>query len=176
MAFAEPMSQKKPGEIVDRYLGVDPGLNRTGYALLERTATGPLLREGGIVSSSRRDSLAQRVLEIGRGIREMLEEYRPQLMAVEQVFSFGKNPKTALLMAHARGAILLVAAEMQIPVLHYTPTHIKKLLTGNGRASKEQIQHAIKNELGMENILEPNDVADASAVALCLYHSVRHAV
>lgn len=173
MAFAEPMSQKKPGKIVDRYLGVDPGLNRTGYALLERTLKGPLLREGGIVSSSRSDSLAQRVLEIGRGIREMLEEYRPQLMAVEQVFSFGKNPKTALLMAHARGAILLVAAEMQIPVLHYTPTHIKKLLTGNGRASKEQIQHAIKNELGMENILEPNDVADASAVALCLYHSVR---
>ena len=176
MAFAEPISRKEPGRIVDRYLGVDPGLNRTGYALIERTAKGPLLREGGIVSSSRSDSLAQRVLEIGRGIREMLEEYQPQLMAIEQVFSYGKNPKTALLMAHARGAILLVAAEMQIPVLHYTPTHIKKLLTGNGRASKEQIQHAIKNELGMAEILEPNDVADASAVALCLYHSVRHAV
>jgi crossover junction endodeoxyribonuclease RuvC len=128
------------------------------------------------VRSAASDSLAKRVLEIGRGIREMLEEYRPGLMAVEQVFSFGKNPKTALLMAHARGAILLVAAELDIPVLHYTPTHIKKLLTGNGRASKEQIQHAIKNELGMEEILEPNDVADASAVALCLYHSIRHAV
>lgn len=176
MAFAEPMSRKKPALPVDRYLGVDPGLNRTGYALIERTAKGPLLREGGIVKSSRSDSLAQRVLEIGRGIREMIEEYQPQLMAIEQVFSYGRNPKTALLMAHARGAILLVAAEQEIPVLHYTPTHIKKLLTGNGRASKEQIQHAIRNEFGMENILEPNDVADASAVALCLYHSVRHAV
>lgn len=142
--------------------------------MLERSAKGPLLREGGIVSSTRSDSLAKRVGEIGRGIREMLEEYRPPLMAIEQVFSFGKNPKTALLMAHARGAILLVAAELEIPVLHYTPTHIKKLLTGNGRASKEQIQHAIKRELGLEQILEPNDVADASAVALCLYHSVRH--
>lgn len=173
MAFAEPMSRRKPGEVLDRYLGIDPGLNRTGYALLERTPNGPLLREGGIVSSTASDSLAQRVLEIAGGIREMIEEYRPQLMAVEQVFSFGKNPKTALLMAHARGAILFVAAELEIPVLHYTPTHIKKLLTGSGRASKEQIQHAIKNELGMAEILEPNDVADASAVALCLYHSVR---
>jgi crossover junction endodeoxyribonuclease RuvC len=173
MAFAEPISRRKPGEVLDRYLGIDPGLNRTGYALLERTPNGPLLREGGIVSSTASDSLAQRVREIASGIREMIEEYRPQLMAVEQVFSFGKNPKTALLMAHARGAILFVAAELEIPVLHYTPTHIKKLLTGNGRASKEQIQHAIKNELGMAEILEPNDVADASAVALCLYHSLR---
>ena len=176
MAFAEPMNRKTPARPVDRYLGVDPGLNRTGYALIERTPGGPVLREGGIVRSARSDSLAQRVLEIGRGVREMIEEYQPQLMAVEQVFSFGPNPKTALLMAHARGAILLVAAEQQIPVLHYTPTHIKKLLTGNGRASKEQIQYAIKSELNLAEILEPNDVADASAVALCLYHSIRHAV
>ncbi len=176
MAFAEPMSRKVPAQPMDRYLGVDPGLNRTGYALLERTPKGPVLREGGIVRSNRSESLAQRVLDIARGIREMIQEYRPQLMAVEQVFSYGKNPKTALLMAHARGAILLIAAEEQIPVIHYTPTHIKKLLTGNGRASKEQIQFAIRNELGLDRILEPNDVADASAVALCLYHSVRHAI
>jgi crossover junction endodeoxyribonuclease RuvC len=176
MAFAEPMNRKKPAQPVDRYLGVDPGLNCTGYALLERTSRGPVLREGGVVRSTRSDSLAQRVMEIAHGIREIIEEYQPQLMAVEKVFSHGKNVQTALLMAHARGAILLVAAEQKVPVLHYTPTHIKKLLTGSGRASKEQIQFAIRNELGLENILEPNDVADASAVALCLYHSVRHAV
>ncbi len=175
MAFAEPMSRRKPAEKVNRYLGVDPGLNCTGYALLERSTGGPILREGGVVRSNRADSLAQRVMEIAHGIREMIEEYQPQLMAVEKIFSHTKNVQTALLMAHARGAILLVAAEHDIPVLHYTPTHIKKLLTGNGRASKEQIQFAIKNELGLENILEPNDVADASAVALCLYHGVRHA-
>jgi crossover junction endodeoxyribonuclease RuvC len=176
MAFAEPMSRKKLAQPVDRYLGVDPGLNCTGYALIERTPGGPLLREGGVVRSTRTDSLAQRVMEIGHGIREIIVEYHPQLMAVEKVFSHGKNVQTALLMAHARGAILMVAAEEIVPVVHYTPTHIKKLLTGNGRASKEQIQFAIRNELGLENILEPNDVADASAVALCLYHSVRHAV
>ncbi|MCH7687704.1 MAG: crossover junction endodeoxyribonuclease RuvC [Planctomycetes bacterium] len=163
------------GEAVDCYLGVDPGLNRTGYAILQRTDGGPILREGGVIRSSAKLSLAQRVLEIGQGMREVVEEFQPQMMAIEQVFSFGRNPKTAILMAHARGAILMVAAERNIPIVHYTPRQIKRMLTGSGKASKEQIQFAIKNEFRLEEILEPNDVADASAVALCLYHSVRFA-
>lgn len=157
------------------YLGVDPGLNRTGYALLERTPRGAVLKEAGVIRSTAKESLAYRVGEIGGGLREVLDEFRPAAVAVEQVFSFGRNPKTALLMAHARGAILMVAAEREIPVLHYTPTQIKRMLTGSGRASKEQIQRAIKAEFGLGDVLEPNDVADASAVALCLYHSVKFA-
>ena len=163
------------GEAVDCYLGVDPGLNRTGYAILQRTDGGPILREGGVIRSSAKLSLAQRVLEIGQGMREVVEEFQPQMMAIEQVFSFGRNPKTAILMAHARGAILMVAAERNISIVHYTPRQIKRLLTGSGKASKEQVQYAIKTEFRLEEILEPNDVADASAVALCLYHSVRFA-
>jgi len=157
----------------ERYLGIDPGLNRTGYALLERSPRGPVLREGGVIRSTAKLSLAQRVYEIGKGIRVVIEEFRPQVVAIEQVFSLGRNPKTALLMAHARGAILMTAAENQLPVVHYTPTQIKRLITGNGRASKQQIQYAIKRELGLNELPEPNDVADAFAVALCLYHSVR---
>ncbi|GAB4143168.1 MAG: crossover junction endodeoxyribonuclease RuvC [Planctomycetaceae bacterium] len=157
------------------YLGIDPGLNRTGYALIERTTHGPKLKEAGVIRSTQKESLAFRVGEIGTGIREVLEEFQPTMLAIEQVFSFGKNPKTALLMAHARGAILYAAADCKIPVMHYTPTEIKRLLTGSGRASKEQIQAAIKMEFGLKNILEPNDVADASAIALCLYHSVKYA-
>ena len=163
------------GETVECYLGVDPGLNRTGYAILLRTDGGPILQEGGVIRSSTKLSLAQRVLEIGQGMREVVEEFQPQMMAIEQIYSFGRNPKTAILMAHARGAILMVAAERNIPIVHYTPTQIKRMLTGSGKASKEQIQFAIKNEFHLEEILEPNDVADASAVALCLYHSVRFA-
>jgi crossover junction endodeoxyribonuclease RuvC len=161
---------------VDRYLGVDPGLNRTGYALLERTDRGPRLTEAGVVRSSPRQSLAKRVLEIATGIREVVEQFHPQVMALEQIFSLGRNPKSALLMAHARGAILLVAAEHNVPVVHFTPTQVKRTLTGSGKASKEQIQFCVQNELGMQNILEPNDVADATAVAICLYHSIRFAV
>lgn len=155
------------------YLGIDPGLNRTGYALLERSPRGARLVEAGVIRSTAKQSLAHRVGEIGGGVREVIEQFRPAAVAIEQVFSFSRYPKTAVLMAHARGAILLVAAEREIPVLHYTPTQIKRILTGSGRASKEQVQLAIRNEFGLKKILEPNDVADASAVALCLYHSVR---
>ena len=159
----------------DRYLGIDPGLNRTGYALLERRTSGPFLLEGGILRSTRKATLQHRVQEIAHGLREVLEELQPEVVAIEQLFSHIRNPQTALLMAHARGAILLTLADAQIPVVSYTPTQIKRLLTGSGRAPKEQIQHAVKAELKLDTIPEPNDVADASAIALCLYHSIKFA-
>ena len=157
-----------------RVLGIDPGLNRTGYAVLEVGSRGPKLREGGVINSTPKFALAERVREISAGLREVIAEYAPAVMAIEQVFSHVQNPKTAILMAHARGVILLAAADQRIPVVHYTPRQIKKLLTGSGRATKEQVQHAIQHELRMKKLLEPNDVADASAVALCHYHSVKY--
>jgi crossover junction endodeoxyribonuclease RuvC len=156
-----------------RYLGVDPGLCRTGYALIERTARGPVLREGGVIQSTKTNSLHQRVLEIGAGLREVLADLKPEIVAIEQVFSNVQNVKSSLLLAHARGAILMMIAEAGIPIVHYTPAQIKRLLTGSGKAPKEQIQHAIRAELKLVELPEPNDVADASAIALCLYHSVR---
>jgi crossover junction endodeoxyribonuclease RuvC len=164
-AFAGPQHE--------RYLGIDPGLNRTGYTLLRRTDDGPYLEEGGVISSTRDLPLAERVSEIGQGIVEVIEEFEPEAIAIEQVFSHGQFPKTAIMMAHARGAILFAAAQRGIPVVHYTPTQVKRLLTGSGRAAKEQIQLAVQRELGLSGILEPNDVADACAVALCHYHSAR---
>lgn len=154
-------------------LGVDPGLNRTGYAILERSPSGPVLREGGVIRSTNTLTLAERVLEIGNGLREVIAEFQPQCMAIEQVFSSAQFPRTAILMAHARGAILYAASDAKLPVVDYAPREIKRLLTGSGKASKEQVQHAIRNELGLPNILEPNDVADAFAVALCHYHCSR---
>ena len=154
-------------------LGVDPGLNRTGYAILERTADRPVLREGGVIRSTASLSLAERVLEIGQGLKEVIAEFQPQVMAIEQVFSSAQFPRTAILMAHARGAILFSAAEAGIAVVDYAPREVKRLLTGSGKASKEQVQHAIRNELRLEHVLEPNDVADAFAVALCHYYSTR---
>jgi len=173
MSFADsPNSHVAPQS---RYLGIDPGLNRTGYALLERHDAGPNLVEGGIIRSQPKDSLQQRVHEIATGIREVVEELSPDIVAMEQIFSHGRNLKTALQLAHVRGAILMTLAEASVSVMHYSPTQIKRLLTGSGRAPKEQIQHAVKAELRLSTIPEPNDVADASAVALCLYHSVRFA-
>lgn len=151
-------------------LGIDPGLNRTGYLLLERTARGPRVREGGVVRSTREGTLAERVYEIGSGVRELLDEFRPDVAGIEEVFSFSRNPKTAVLMAHARGAVLMTLAERGIPVVHFSARRVKQLLTGSGRASKEQMQHAITNELALDRVPEPNDVADAAAVALCAYY------
>ena len=157
-----------------RVLGIDPGLNRTGYAILEWSRGGPVLREGGVVRSTKEFPLAERVHEIATGLREVLDEFRPSVVAIEQVFSHVAHPKTAILMAHARGVILLTAAERKLPVVHYMPTQIKRLLTGSGRAGKDQIQRAIQQELRLKCMLEPNDVADAAAVGLCHYHTVRH--
>ncbi len=156
-----------------RYLGIDPGLQRTGYAVIERTALGPVLREGGIIQSTAQSPLHLRVQEISVGLREILQEFTPGIVAIEQVFSLSRNFRSGLLLAHARGAILLTVADAGIPVVHYSATQIKRLLTGSGRAPKEQIQHAVQAELRLAALPEPNDVADASAVALCLYHSVR---
>jgi crossover junction endodeoxyribonuclease RuvC len=171
MSFASGNAFESPQRT--RYLGIDPGLNRTGYCLLSRGVSTPTLEEGGVITSTAALSLAERVAEIGRGIVEVIEEFAPETIAVEKVFSHGQFPKTAILMAHARGAILFAAAMRQIPVVHYTPTQVKRLLTGSGRASKEQVQLAVSRELALAEILEPNDVADACAVALCHYYSAR---
>jgi len=157
-----------------RVLGVDPGLNRTGYAILEQSSRGPVLKEGGIVQSTKKLPLAERIYEIASGLRDLITEYQPTVMAIEQIFSHTEFPKTAILMGHARGVILLCAAEKSLPVVHYTPTQIKRLLTGSGKATKEQVQLAIQRELGLKRVLEPNDVADAFAIALCHYYSAKH--
>jgi crossover junction endodeoxyribonuclease RuvC len=154
-------------------LGIDPGLNRTGYAVVVRTPRGARLQEGGVLRSTKGLSLAERVRELGSELREVIREFKPQAMAVEQLFSHSEHVKTAILMAHARGALLFAAAEADVPVVNYTPTQVKRLLTGSGKATKEQMQLAITRELGLNTVPEPNDVADACAIALCHLHSRR---
>ena len=154
-------------------LGIDPGLNRTGYAVVE--ADGPRLRlvEGGVLRSSPKDSLAERCLELRRGLIDVLVDYAPDAAGIEQVFSLPKNPKTAVVMAHARGALLVTLAEMEIPIAHYMPNEIKRHVVGAGHAGKEQMQRGVQLLLGHEEPLEPNDVADAAAVAICRVDSLR---
>ena len=156
-------------------LGIDPGLNRTGYAVIAREGRGGRLVEGGVIRSDRDLPLSDRLAEIAEGLREVIREYEPGSMAVEQAFAHGRNLRSGMVLAHVRGAILLIAAEHRLPVLQLAPTEVKRLLTGSGRATKEQVQDAIRAELRLPSVLEPNDVADASAVALCALHRVRFA-
>lgn len=154
----------------ERVLGIDPGLNITGYGVLEDSPAGPKLREAGVVRGRGRESIETRLAEIHKGVADVIATLQPTVMALEQLYSHYNQPRTAILMGHARGVICLAAAEAGIAVVHYSATQIKKVLTGSGRAPKGQMQQAIQRELGLAELPEPPDVADALAVALCHYY------
>ena len=152
-----------------KILGIDPGLNITGYGVLDVVPGGFKLCEAGVVRGRNRESLTARLFEIHQGVAEVIASLSPTAMALEQLYSHYKQPRTSILMGHARGVICLAAAQAGIPVFHYSATQIKKVLTGNGRAPKIQIQQAIQRELALAAVPEPPDVADALAIALCHY-------
>jgi crossover junction endodeoxyribonuclease RuvC len=156
-----------------RILGIDPGLQVTGYAVVEVARQRPLVREAGIVRSAEGravSDMAARLRALYNSIVEVMDQFSPNVMAMEQLFAHYDHPRTAILMAHARGVMMLAAAERDIPVLSYNATLIKKSITGSGRASKDQVQITIQRELGLKEKPEPPDVADALAVALCHYY------
>ena len=153
-------------------LGVDPGLNITGYGVLRQgQRRTPQLAEAGVVRGGSGGELPPRLKAIHDGLQEIVESLRPTAIAIEQLYAHYERPTTSILMGHARGVICLVAAQHQIPVYDYAATKVKKLLTGNGRAPKLQMQEAIQRELTLPRLPEPADVADALAVALCHFYS-----
>ena len=150
-----------------RVLGVDPGLAATGYGLVEYDAGRIRLIEGGVIRSNPDDPMENRVGSIFSGIMEILDEFRPELVAMEDLYSHYKHPRTAIIMAHARGAVLVAARQKGTPVRSYAATMIKMALTGNGRARKEQVQRMVLAQLGVKTPVEPYDTTDALAAALC---------
>jgi crossover junction endodeoxyribonuclease RuvC len=158
-----------------RILGIDPGLNITGYGVIETTSRGVKLIEAGVVRGKTRGSLEARLKEIHEGVVEVIASLKPNVLAIEQLYSHYERPRTAILMGHARGVIILAASLAGIPTKHYAATQVKRMLSGAGRASKAQMQHAICREFGLLKPPEPPDVADALAIALCHYHLARAA-
>lgn len=158
---------------VIRILGVDPGLQVTGYAVLQSSVRAPIVREAGIIATTdgrETADMATRVHALYNGIVEVVAQFEPTEMVVEQLYAHYEHPRTAILMAHARGVIFLAAAQKGIPVVSYNASRIKKTITGHGRASKEQVQRTVQRELGLLTLPEPPDVADALAAALCHYY------
>lgn len=154
-----------------RILGIDPGLGITGYAVLESGAR-PIVLEAGILRGEKKLPLPERVRVLHEGLTEIVRQFTPLFMAVEQLYAHYAHPRTAILMGHARGVILLTAALHDVAVVSYGATRIKKTITGSGRAGKDQVQRTIQRELGLRDLPEPPDVADALAVALC-HHYLR---
>ncbi|HTN76267.1 MAG TPA: crossover junction endodeoxyribonuclease RuvC [Pirellulaceae bacterium] len=149
-----------------RILGIDPGLNITGYGVIEAGERGPKLIEAGVVRGTSKGSLAKRLHEIHSGVAEVIAQYSPSSVAIEELYSHYARPRTAILMGHARGVIALAAAQAGLTVTAYPSTKVKKLLTGNGHAPKSQMQQAICREFGLTVAPEPPDVADALAIAI----------
>ncbi len=150
-----------------RILGIDPGLQVCGYSCIETDSDKENLIEAGVLRTDEKDSIEIRLNRIAEDIELLLKNFQPDLVAVEELYSHYAHPRTAILMGHARGVILQKCAEADIKVKSFSATRIKKSITGNGRAKKEQIQRSIQRILGLPQVPEPDDVADAIAAALC---------
>lgn len=153
-----------------RILGIDPGMNITGYGIIEPHGSQIKVIEAGIVRGKTKGSITARVHEIHQGITDVIQSLKPTVMAMEELYSHYDRPKTAIIMGHARGVLCLAAAQNDLALHHYSATQVKKILTGNGRAPKTQVQSSIQRELGLSEIPEPADVADALAIALCHHY------
>ncbi len=148
-------------------LGIDPGLRLTGYGVIDYYPLKPVLLDAGVIRLSEKLPLADRLLELETELDAILIEHEPQVCAVEQLYAHYGHPRTAILMAHARGVILLAAARRKVQVEEYPANRIKQSVAGHGHASKSQMQLAIQSVWNLKQPPEPPDVADALAVALC---------
>ena len=150
-----------------RIIGFDPGLALLGYGVLDvRGAQDQVLIDYGVVQTGSALSLPRRLGQIHSAITELMEAFRPDAIAVEELF-FNKNVKTALTVGHARGALLSAVIQYTHEVYEYTPLQVKQAVTGYGRADKQQIQQMVKSLLRLKDVPRPDDAADAVAVALC---------
>jgi len=151
-------------------LGIDPGYAIVGAGVVNYKANNFTLLEACAVTTQAGTPFDQRLLEIYKGVEQLIARHRPAAMAIEQLF-FNTNSKTAIDVAQARGAILLAAAQAGVPVYEYTPLQVKQSVVGYGRAEKRQVQDMVKLLLHLSACPKPDDVADALAIAICHAHS-----
>ncbi|HEX8339999.1 MAG TPA: crossover junction endodeoxyribonuclease RuvC [Tepidisphaeraceae bacterium] len=150
-----------------KILGIDPGLQLTGYGVIEFDVRRPRLVDAGVIRLNAKHSVAQRLVELERELNDIVAEHKPEAAAVETLYAHYAHPRTAIIMGHARGVILLVAQRHGCRIVEITANRIKKNLTGNGHADKGQMQRAIQAMWNLAEPPEPPDVADALAIALC---------
>ncbi len=150
-------------------LGVDPGSLRTGYGIIETDGRCHALLAKGVITPSSHAPLHGRLRAVYQGVVTLIESHRPDLLAVEDCFH-AVNTRTALVLGHVRGVVLLAGAEAGIPIHEFPPATVKAQITGFGRAEKQQVALMVSRLLNLPADLEPGDAADALAVALCLSH------
>jgi crossover junction endodeoxyribonuclease RuvC len=158
-----------------KIFGIDPGSQRTGYGCIEQIGSRHRLVICGSLTGPARAAFPDKLKAIHTGLHSLLAQHRPDCVVVENIFH-ARNVRSALKLGHARGVVLLAAAEAGIPVAEYAPAEIKRAVVGYGRAEKHQVQQMIKLLLGLDAAPAPHDVADALAVAICHLHTARSSV
>ncbi|MFH1784441.1 MAG: crossover junction endodeoxyribonuclease RuvC [bacterium] len=159
-----------------RVLGIDPGTAITGWGIVDvedkkgKSSDKLTARGYGCIKTESSMIFSRRLSIIYKELKELIKEYKPDVVAIEELF-FAKNVKTALKVGHARGVVILAAVNANLDVAEYTPLQVKQALTGYGRADKQQIQRMVKTLLWLKEIPKPDDVADALAVAVCHINS-----
>jgi crossover junction endodeoxyribonuclease RuvC len=148
-------------------LGVDPGSARTGFGAVESDGRRHRLIETGVLAPGARLSLPEKLRHIHSGVAGLIERLRPDALAVEDVFH-AANTRTALVLGHVRGVVLLAGAQAGLPVHEYPPATVKQQVTGSGRADKSQVAYMVTRMLALPEDAAPGDATDALAVALCL--------
>jgi crossover junction endodeoxyribonuclease RuvC len=151
-------------------LGLDPGTATTGWAILSEKKGGIFTVAYGHISTEKNTDEAKRILEINKDLLAIIKKYQPQEAAVEKLFFF-KNKKTIIEVGQSRGALLLTLEQNHVKISGYTPLQVKQAITGYGRADKRQVQLMVKNILRLKEIPQPDDTADAIAIALCHINS-----
>jgi crossover junction endodeoxyribonuclease RuvC len=147
-------------------LGIDPGLSRCGYGLVRRGRDGLEVASAGVIRTPTADPLATRLASLYREVCRLLDEARPDVVVVERVL-FQANARTAMAVGQASGVALVAAAQVECPVVQYSPNEVKQAVTGYGSATKEQVQRMVQALLKLPTRPRPPDVADALALAIC---------
>lgn len=155
-----------------RVLGIDPGYARCGFGLVDSQGSRLRTVDYGVFETSAGTPFEERLLYIADGVDALVKRFKPDVMAVEELF-FARNTTTAMGTAQARGVIMLSAARHEIPIFEYKPAQVKLAVTGYGRADKKQVQEMVKTLLNLRQIPNLDDAADALAVAICQAHHGR---
>jgi len=149
-----------------RILGIDPGTIAMGYGVIETRDDKVTLIDCGALTAPARSPIGERLSYLYNQLLKIVSRYQPDAVAIEQPF-IAKNPKSALAIGRAQAIAILAAANKGVPTYEYTPTQIKQMVANYGASSKEQIQEMVRLQLGLSQVPQPNDAADALAVALC---------
>jgi crossover junction endodeoxyribonuclease RuvC len=173
----QSQSMVKSSSGLTRVIGIDPGLNLTGYGVIECRGREVQLLEAGVIRLPRSsgNNLPARLESLFSELGEVIEELHPQAMCLEEVYTHADYPRTSILMGHARGVICLAARMARIPVLSFSAKRIKQAVTGNGNASKQQVQRSVQQLFHLTHAPDPPDVADALAAAVCYVNAARRA-